>query len=42
MQQALKAGLTKDMLQSPKIPAFEKLRNLAGELGTTPDDKKGT
>ncbi len=42
MQQALKAGLTKDMLQSPEIPAFEKLRNLAGELGTTPDDKKGT
>jgi tetratricopeptide (TPR) repeat protein len=42
MQQALKAGLSKEMLQSPEIPAYEKLRNLAGELGTAPDDKKGT
>ena len=42
MQQALKAGLTKDMLQSLEIPAFDKLRNLAGELGTSSDDKKGT
>ena len=40
MQQALKAGLTKDMLQTPEIPAYEKLRNLAGELGATADDKK--
>ncbi len=42
MQQALKAGLTKDMLQSPEFPAFEKLSNLAGELGTSTEVKKDT
>jgi tetratricopeptide (TPR) repeat protein len=41
MQQALKAGLTKENLQSLEIPAFEKLRSLAGELGNAPDAKKG-
>jgi len=41
MQQALKAGLTKEMLETPEIPAYEKLKKLAQELGTAADDKKG-
>ncbi len=41
MQQALKTGLTKDSLQTPELPAYEKLHNLARELGTPTDDKKG-
>ncbi|MGD0382519.1 MAG: tetratricopeptide repeat protein [Thermoguttaceae bacterium] len=40
MQQALKAGLTKEMLETPEIPAYEKLKKLAQELGTAVDDKK--
>jgi tetratricopeptide (TPR) repeat protein len=40
MQQALKAGLTTDMLETPEIPAYEKLKKLAGELGTAADVKK--
>ena len=42
MQQALKAGLSKEMLQSPEIPSYEKLRTLAVGQGAAPDDKKGT
>lgn len=35
MQKALKAGLTKEMLNQAEIPAFEKLIQQAKELGTT-------
>jgi tetratricopeptide (TPR) repeat protein len=41
MQQALKAGLTKEMLETPEIPAYEKLKKLAQELSAAADDKKG-
>jgi tetratricopeptide (TPR) repeat protein len=37
MQQALKAGLTKEMLQTPEIPAFDSLQKLAKELDSTAD-----
>ena len=40
MQQALKAGLTKEMLQTPEIPSFDKLQKLARELGVAEGDKK--
>ena len=39
MQQALKAGLTKDMLQTSEISAFESLQKLAKELDSTAVDK---
>jgi cellulose synthase operon protein C len=39
MQQALKAGLTKEMLQAPEFPAFENLQKLAKELDLKAVDK---
>jgi len=39
MQRALEAGLTKEMLLSPEIPAFEKLQKLAKEAGTSEESK---